>query len=173
MPIDQNSDATVDESKPRTQKINKTVVLIILWIIALIVVGIISFIVSRNNTLAPNHAAETALEAIKQNDDEKVYQLGSDSFKKTSSKEQVKTVVNEWSPVLSKAVTGEPQVVSKVQSTKDSKQFTTLVYKYDVQPGKSRINQKEFYVRVILENTDSGFKVSAYNFDVQKKDTKK
>lgn len=152
---------------------NKTVLLIVLWVAVLFIIGFVSFTVSRNNALAPNRAAEDALAAIKNNDDKKIYELGTESFKKTSTKERVKTVVNEWSPVLSKATKGEPQVVSKQQSTKDNEQSVTLVYKYDIQPGKSKINQKEFYVRVILENTSNGYKVSAYNFDVQKKDSKK
>ena len=168
---DFNAKGSVKPNKYRGR--HKTVILVIIWAAALLLIGYFSFTVSRNNALSANRIAESALSAIYQNDAKKVYELGSDDFKKVSSRDQVKKVVEEWNPVLAKATDGEPELVSKIESTKDSKRLTTLIYKYDVRPGKSKINQKEFYVRVIIAESDNGPKISVINFDVKKKDLRK
>lgn len=164
------------DTKPQKTKLKpnikarKTVIWIAIWVAVLLVVGLISFTISRNSALAANKKAEAALSALKANDDTAFYNLGSTNFKKASDQKKVKAVVNEWSKVISQATNGQPELVSKQTSTtKDGKNLTTLVYKYQVQPGKSKINQKELFVQVVVEQTDDGYKLATFNIDTQKK----
>lgn len=166
---------TSDIKPPKTKlkankKLRKNVVIALAWIIALFAVGVISFSVSRNNALAADKKAETALDALKANDDTRLYNLGTEELKKASDKTKVKTVVNEWHTVITQATNGDPELVSKqTTTTKDGNELVALIYKYQVQPGKSKINQKELFVKIDVIKTSEGYKINAFNIDVQKK----
>lgn len=164
------ADATV--KKPQLKRSKKTLLLIGLWVTVLVVVGVISFAASRNNALASNKIAEQALEALEHDDDQTVYGLGSKDFKKVSDQTKVKAVVNQWSKVIAQATDGTPELMSKQLEVKDNKELTTLVYKYDVQPGKSNIEQKELFVRVVLEKNGPNYQLYTFNIDTKKKDSK-
>ena len=145
---------------------------ITLWIVLLVIVGVISFTASRNNALAANRTAEKALMALKNNDDTTIYNLGSDDFKKSSDKQKVKDVVNQWSKVIVQATDGKPELVSKRETQKDNKRLTTLEYKYKIKPGKSKIDQKELYVQTVLENAGNAYKLYTFGIDTKRPDSK-
>lgn len=153
------------KTKLARRKPSKKTVLIVLWLVLLLVVGLISFTVSRNNTLAAERFAEKSLVALKNNDDTTVYNLGSESFKKASDKQKVKVVVNQWSKIVNEATEGKPERVSKSESTEDKKQLTNLLYRYKVKQGKSKINQKDLYVKVVLDHTNGQYKLHTFSFD--------
>lgn len=165
-----NTEAKRNKAKLRPNvKSRRTLLFVLFWIAALLIVGIMSFTVSRNNALAANKKAEAALDALKANDDTRLYNLGTEELKKSNDTSKVKTLVNEWTKVISQATNGTPELVSKQATvTKDGKKLTTLVYKYQVQPGKSKINQKELFVKIETIETNEGLKISAFNMDVQK-----
>lgn len=163
------------KTKLARRKVSKKTIGVIVWVIILITVGAISFTVSRNNALAENRVAEKSLNALKANDDTTLYNLGSQDFKKATDQKKVKSVVNDWHKVISQATEGDPELVSKQQSTKDNKQLTTLIYKYKIKPGKSKINQEHLYIRVVTTQEDSQHKLYTFTVDIkpaEKKDEK-
>lgn len=158
---------TTDKAKSAPRRVNKTVLVIAFWCSVLIIVGYLSFTASRNNALAPNRSAEKALESLKANDDAALYNLGSEEFKKASSQDKVKGVTNEWSKVINQATEGDPELVSKQQTTEDGKSVTTLLYRYKVKPGKSKIDQEYLYVQVGMEQNGPSYQLRTFNIDVK------
>ncbi len=154
-----------NHTKLKRRKPSKNVILAVFWVIILIIVGFGSFTLARNSALAANRPAEKALAALKANDPDGLYNLGTDEFKKTSDKTKVKAVVTEWTKVINQATDGKPQIVSKQTAIKDGKELTTLDYKYQVQPGKSKINQKELFVRIVTQKVDNTYKLYTINID--------
>lgn len=174
MPSSRNEPKTAQVKAQKTKlkpdmKSRKTFVIVAIWIIALLIVGMLSFTISKNNALAANKQAEAALNSLKENDATSFYNMGSENFKKVSDQKKVKAVVNEWSKVISQATNGQPELVSKQTAvTKEGKKLTTLVYKYQVKPGKSKINQKELFVQIVVEQTSEGYKLYTFNIDTKK-----
>ena len=152
--------------KPKLSK--KSLFKFLLWLVLFTVVGFTSYTIARNKAMAANKPAEKALVALKDNKPVAVYELGTDEFKKFSTLVQVKAVVEQWSKIVNQTTEGKPELVSKKESTKDKKQLTTLLYKYQIKPGKSKINQKELFVAVVVQKVDKEYKLYTFNIDSQK-----
>ena len=146
-------------------KAHKGALLLIFWVAVLLLVGFISFNTARSNALAANKTAEKALTALKASDANGIYQLGTNEFKNASDQTKVKAVIAEWNKVIVQTTDGKPTLVSKQESTKDGKSLTTLLYKYTVKPGKSKINQKELYVQAVTQKVGTEYKLSTFTID--------
>lgn len=151
-----------NKSKPQTKK---RVFAVISWVLVLLLVGFISFTFSRNKALGANRVSEKALSALKANNGPVIYKLGTKEFQKASELKKVQAFATEWSKVITQATDGKPTLVSKTESVKNKKPLTTLVYTYQVKPGKSKINQKELYSTVVVEKVQDVYKLYTFNID--------
>lgn len=164
---------TPTEQKPeeatKPHRTKKSLVKVLLFVAVLALVGFASYTAARNKALAPNRPAEKALAALKANDSNAVYDLGSDDFKKASDRQKVKAVVEQWSNIVSQATEGEPVLVSKTSTTEGDKQLTNLTYKYRIKEGKSKINQKELFVLVKTQKVGNDYKLYTFSIDANSK----
>jgi uncharacterized membrane protein YvbJ len=137
------ADPTLKKSIPRS-------LIILVSVIAgfaAIVGGLLWFTtaVTKNAT----QVSDQVISAVQTNDPKKVYELSSDTFRASTSEEQLVEIMNSVSP----AFQGTARITTRsIQKNANGTQQAIIIYTVDTRSGKK-------YIRVVLQKKGSSWKV--------------